>query len=97
MLAVIVLPATHRPQGFVEAHNPHTPARALSAWQIILDGADQAERHALRPPSTRTVPNALAPAQADVATAPMRLSRLAVTCGRQTSAWRECSEMSEPG
>jgi hypothetical protein len=40
MLAVIVLPATHRPQGFVDAHNPHTPARALSAWQIILDGAD---------------------------------------------------------
>jgi hypothetical protein len=72
-----VLPATHRPQGFVDAHNPHTPARALSAWQIILDGADQAERPALRSPSTRTVPNALAPALADVAAALMHLFRMA--------------------
>jgi hypothetical protein len=34
------------------------------------------------------IPNAPAPAPADVATAPMRLLRVAVTCGRQASAWR---------
>jgi hypothetical protein len=32
----IVLPAKHRPQGFVDAHNPHTPARVLSQWPAML-------------------------------------------------------------
>ena len=33
-------------------------------------------------PASAAMPNALAPAPPDVATAPMRLSRVAVTCGR---------------
>ena len=38
MLVVIVSPAKHRPQGFVDAHNPDMPARVLSHGKI--DGAD---------------------------------------------------------
>jgi hypothetical protein len=76
MLAVIVLPVRQRCQGFVDAHNPHTPARArpaarsfswLGRYSAYRAGASACGRGG----------------------GPMHLFRVAVTFGRQASPWRE--------